>query len=459
MIKSLKLTILCVLIMGGFCSSVFAQNQKKKDLNITIYNQNMGLIQENRIRNVKKGLAHIRFTDMAQFIIPGSIIINFNGKVIDKTYHQQPINLADILHNYFLHKNIRLIKNSGQVVTGTLISANWNQVIVHQEDGSYTIIPNVSNYQISMSHLPDNLALSPYLDCFVKSNKKGLQNFEITYQTRGIRWNAIYSAVINNDYDQMNLNAEAFITNNTGTDYRDANVRLVAGTMNTNRVSPVSSFGMANQAKRSVAPSISQKSFADYHVYTISQKINLLQHTSKQLNLFSADKVNIQKKYIYQDNYNGAVGKPRHGKIEVEINFKNDSSNQLGKPMPAGLVNIYKKDGDQLELIGQDHIDHTPVKAHLNWKVGQAFDLSAREVLKDIKHISNKVSERTYEITFSNQKKKDVTIQVDRSIGTHGEIIKASQKYTKVNATMVHFEVKVPAKGEKKLSYTVRNSY
>jgi hypothetical protein len=127
--------------------------------------------------------------------------------------------------------------------------------------------------------------------------------------------------------------------------------------------------------------------------------------------------------------------------------------------MPAGTVNIYKKDGSSLVLIGQDHINHTPVDQEVKWDIGKAFDLEVHELLKEMNRISNRVSDRTYEITFSNQKKDPVIIEVNRNIGTNGEMRQASQKYEKVDATTVRFYVSVPPKGSSILTYTVRNTY
>jgi len=439
--------------------NVYAQKQDSKKLNITIYNQDFGLIQEIRSLSVPEGQSQIRLNGISHQVIPGSILIRFDGEVIDQTYHQQTANLSHILKTYFLNKKIDLVGNSGRSVSGILTAITGGQAVIQKKDGTFAIIPNVFSYQLNVDQMPAGATFNPYLECSIKSKKKGKTDFDLSYQTRGLQWYAIYSAVVNTSYNRMDLNADAYVRNYTGADYKNAHVNLMAGDINVQNRIPQPHFEAMAQVAKSTDQTISEKPFSDYHLYTISHPVDLPENSSKQLNLFKATNISIQRKYVYQSQNIGAAGKSSEGKIGVTISFINNKANHLDKPMPAGKVNIYKKDGKHLILIGQVQMGHTPAESHLKWNVGNAFDLTAKETLKKIKHISNRVTDRTYEIKFKNQQKKDVTIQVDRNIGSHGEVMDASQKYEKVDATTVRFEVPVKSKGEQTLSFTVRNSY
>jgi hypothetical protein len=48
----------------------------------------------------------------------------------------------------------------------------------------------------------------------------------------------------------------------------------------------------------------------------------------------------------------------------VVVQFENTDKNNLGKPMPKGNLDYTKKDGESVEFIGEDLIDHMAKKEH-----------------------------------------------------------------------------------------------
>src|SRR5262249_12355686 len=66
----------------------------------------------------------------------------------------------------------------------------------------------------------------------VQSEFDGEATIQITYFTSGITWNSDYVAIA--DKDEANVDVDGFvrITNNSGEEYEDAEIRLVVGTIN-----------------------------------------------------------------------------------------------------------------------------------------------------------------------------------------------------------------------------------
>jgi len=64
----------------------------------------------------------------------------------------------------------------------------------------------------------------------------------------------------------------------------------------------------------------------------------------------------------------------------------------------------------------------------------------------------------SFEIALRNQKDKPVTVKVIEPLyrWNQWKILKASDKYTKLDASHIVFEVTIPPEGEKKITYTVR---
>ena len=92
-------------------------------------------------------------------------------------------------------------------------------------------------------------------------------------------------------------------------------------------------------------------------------------------------------------------------KIAVIIEFENNEEYGLGVPMPKGKVRVYKSDGESLEFVGEDMIDHTTIKEKVRLKIGDAFDIVAEEVQTENIQISSKVWEQVFEITLQGVKK------------------------------------------------------
>src|SRR5690606_19225120 len=63
-------------------------------------------------------------------------------------------------------------------------------------------------------------------------NKAGGYDVEISYFTSGISWNAEYTGVVNTAETAMDFTAYVTVSNRSGEEYENAQIRLVVGTIN-----------------------------------------------------------------------------------------------------------------------------------------------------------------------------------------------------------------------------------
>ncbi len=126
--------------------------------------------------------------------------------------------------------------------------------------------------------------------------------------------------------------------------------------------------------------------------------------------------------------------------------------------MPKGKVRVYKSDGDALEFIGEDMIDHTSKNETIKLKIGDAFDIVVKEVQTEHNKISKRAYEQVYEITIKNKKDENIVVNVERSLGLNWKILSPSLDFEKLNAQKILFKVPVKADGETVLKYKVRYS-
>ncbi len=432
-----------------------AQEFNQKKIAVTVYNNNLGVIKDVREIKLNSGSTKISITDVAKLIDPTSVHIKLNGEVIEQNYQYDLVNLQKILQKY-IDKNIQLVNEKNDFVEGTLLSASGNQIVLQKNDGGLLMIPNLDKYRLSVGDLPEGLITKPTLVWTVNSRRAGKQDVEISYQTRGMNWHAEYVAVLNKDDTKLDLNAWVSVENNSGTTYKNAKLKLVAGDVNrVQENKPLYKGRIAMEdAVYQTAPQFKEKSFFEYHIYNLQRPTTLAQNETKQISLFQAQNVTAKKKYFYASG--GGYYNRGNGKVNVIVEFDNKESQKLGIPMPKGKVRMYKSDGESIEFVGEDLIDHTPRNETIKLKIGDAFDILAEERQVEHKKITDKVYEQVFEIKIKNRKKEDVVVEVERRLGYNWEILNSSISYKKKNATTVTFQVPVKDNDTTVLRFKVR---
>jgi hypothetical protein len=453
--KTKMITTLSILIM--ISALVYAND--RKSVSVTVYNQNLGVIKDVRTFDIQSGESIISLTDVAQLIDPTSVLIKLDGSVLEQNYQYDLVSLDKILKKY-IDKKIELISKSGEMLEGKLLSSYGSQVVIEKDDGGLLMIPNVNEYRFSVGSLPDGLKTKPTLVWKIDSEKSGRQDVEVTYQTRGMNWHAEYVALLNEDDSALDLNSWVSVENNSGTTYNNAKLKLIAGDVNLISNQPgvyVNGLRREMTAKADMDEQFAEKEFFEYHIYNLQRPTTIANNETKQISLFDAANVNAEKKFYYRSgSYYGANGK---GKVSVIVEFKNSKEDGLGVPMPKGKVRVYKSDGDAVEFVGEDFIDHTPRKESIKLKIGEAFDLVVEEKQTENKKISDRVFDRSWEINLKNRKSEDVVINVEKSLGFGWTVQSSNCEYEKKDAQTITFKVPVKSDDETTLKLNVRFKY
>lgn len=439
-----------------------AQEAASKSLSVTVYNQNLGVIRDVRRLHVNSGQSEISIRNVAQQIDPTSVHINLDGEVLEQNYQYDLVSMEKILQKY-LDQNVQLIGEKDELLEGKLLSAQGTQIVLQKKDGGLIMLPSADKYRISVGSLPEGLITRPTLVWTVKAPSAKDQDVEVSYQTAGMNWHAEYVAVLNENDTKLSLNSWVSIENQSGTAYKNASLKLVAGDLNLiskRQQGPVFRKEVTDLAAASVQQ-FQEREFFEYHIYDLERPATLNNNESKQISLFQAENINVTKRYLYRSgfpiySYGAQNQKP---KVAVAVEFDNTQKNNLGMPMPAGKVRVYKSDGKTVEFVGEDMIDHTPKDEKIKLKIGDAFDIVAEETQTDNLRISDRVYEQAYEIKLRNRKNEDVTVDVERLLGLNWEILSSSIEYQKKDAQTVTFRVPVKKNEETVLKFRVRYAY
>ncbi|MGB9797229.1 MAG: DUF4139 domain-containing protein [bacterium] len=440
-----------------------------RELELTVYNQNFGLVKDVRTMELKEGKSLVKVSDIAALIDPATVhfkSLTAPEAVIikEQNYEYDLISPQKLLSKY-IGKNIRVrqfLDGREKVIEGTLLSTAGGTV-VQTKDG---IVLNPSG-QVELPSLPEGLISKPELVWDIICQKGGKHIVELSYITQGLNWRADYVAVVNKTDDKADLTGWVTLTNTSGTAYENAKLKLIAGDVR--RVTPtyrgfeaMKEVGVPAMAGQAVG--FAEKAFFEYHLYTLRYPTTIKENETKQISFIEAPGISVKKVFIYDTPPFAAFWWTQPSppsiaeeKVKVKIEIENKKENNLGIPLPKGIVRVYKADEDgSLQFIGEDQIDHTPKDEKLRLYIGDAFDLKGERKRIDYELISHNVYEYEIEVSLRNHKEEDVEIISVEELPGDWEILKASHPYEKKDSQTIEFKVKVPANQEVKIDYRAR---
>ncbi len=447
-------------------------------------------IREDRPITLQQGKTTIKITDVAALIEPTTVsfrsLTDPTGTRVGEQNFQFDLVSNQKLLEKFIDKPISVDVTRGNqaaVISGTLISATGG-IILRKDDGGIEVVNGYNSLQLPS--LPDGLITRPTLVWDVYSEKGGAQTARIGYQTDGITWwtdyNLVYTDSDKTNKGTLDISAWVSILNKSGGSYPQAQLKLVAGQVQ--RVQPQAYGGQMDFRARnevmsmpSSAPAFAEKSFFEYHLYTLDTPTTIPDNTTKQLELFPAARnVPVEKILLYAGQgeewwYGGEpmmdqnYGVQSKSDIDVYLKFTNDKKASLGIPLPAGRVRVSKMDpaDGNLEFIGEDTIKHTPRDEEVLIRLGKSFDVvgSRRQVDFNLDSVRRTMTE-TIEIEVRNRKDQaaEVVVQERMLRWANWQFVgKETPANKKLDARTIHFPVSLGAGETTKVTYTVKYTW
>ena len=439
-----------VLKLAAFDSEI------KEGTELTIYNQNFGLVKDIRSLYLEKGLNLVEYKDVASKIDSTSVLfkdLDFPSSfVVEQNYEYDLISKAKLLEKY-LDMELTVVDIQGQEAkeyTGTLLSYT-DGIVLQTETGIVTLNPDT----ITFPTLPQNLRTKPTLVWKVYSESTGDRTTETTYLTDGITWHAEYIANVNATDDLMDFTGWVSIDNKSGTAYPNTSLKLVAGDVHRVTNQPTYNYEKlyADVASGYAPEQFSEESLFEYHMYTLDRETDVLNNQTKQISLLSSENVPVKKIFYYDGANQGTA-------VQVKLEFKNSENQGLGIPLPKGKVRVYKEDSSgKQQFIGEDSIDHTPRDEETTLFLGNAFDIVGERKQTLNENLSKGWYRTSYEITLSNHKDTAEDIVIHEYVGQSWDITQKSHNFEKKNSSEIEFTVNVPANGETTVTYTIDHRY
>lgn len=463
------------LIAMALCSMVFTLGlfaQEQEGVELTVYNQNFALVKDKRFFDFKKGTGKIEFRDVASLIEPTSVHFSTvsspnSSSILEQNYEYDLMNSDKLLLKY-IDKNVKIVTQDDRSYEGSLLSYDNNQLVINSSGGLSMITRPDNIKQISFDKIPEGLITKPTLVWLVSSEKGGQQLAEVSYLTGGVNWLCEYVVVLDKEDLKLDIDGWVSLDNRSGTSFNDAKLKLIAGDVKRAREdAKYARGGMMKASVAEAAPQFDEKSFFEYHIYSLQRKTTVKNNQTKQISLLNARAVPIKKEFVF-DPSRGDYGYRYYSdeesikeNVRVELEVINSREANLGMPLPQGKVKVYKKDTDaSLQFVGEDSIKHTPKNEKIRLYIGDAFDVVGERKRSNFRQEYHSLTE-TYEISVRNHKESDIDVLVPEKMWRYAnwEILNSSIAFEKKDASTIEFKLKVPKDAESKVSYTVKYTW
>ncbi|MDR3013586.1 MAG: DUF4139 domain-containing protein [Chitinispirillales bacterium] len=342
-----------------FCSSrsIMRESSGVEDrqaIEITIYNNNLGIVTERRSVTFPAGRGELRFVDVAAQIDPTSVHIVSLDYADDLTISEQNFEYDLISHARLLEKYVDEVitiivgseqRGSRDTVGATVLSANKGEVYqiegaIHLDYPGIRVIPKI----------PDNLVSRPTLTWRYDSRVARDYHLEVSYATEGITWAADYVLVVGESREEAEFSGWVTIDNRSGATYDETKLMLVAGAVNTlpryrpqrfeeiKRREIVSNFdfGPFSSTNTSLSRRFSfeageiigyldnptpvymidmdfdeavsaarfeKRGMFEYHIYDLPRPTTIKNNQTKQIKLLEVSGIELEKEYILTPSY------------------------------------------------------------------------------------------------------------------------------------------------------------
>ncbi len=479
---------------------------------LTIYNQDFAVVRETIPLDLDRGVNSVRFADTTAHVEPDSVILRDPAgrhalQILEQNYRADPVSQG-LLLSLYEGKTIEFLVRQGdeeKIVKGTIIRSGYmphqsglsrygQQYAQRQARYAYgasgqPIVEVDGKLRFQLPGIPlfpapaDDTRLKPPFHWVIETDRRGSLDAELSYITGGMSWEADYNLVAPEQGDVLDIVGWVTLDNQSGKTFEDARIKLVAGD-----VSKLQPEGMDYNRPAAMAsvmrgggmrPPVTEKSFDEYHLYTLQRPTTLHDRETKQVEFVRASGVTSRRFYVYdgaQIDWNRYrnwemdrirrdqdYGTQSNPKVWVMREFENTDENNMGIALPKGRLRFYRRDDDgQLEFTGENVIDHTPRDETARVYTGNAFDLVGERRRMNFKiDSSRKEIDESFEIKVRNHKKETVEIRVVEHLyrWVTWEITEHSNAFNKLDSQRIEFRIQLEPDEEKTVTYNVHYTW
>ncbi|MEQ1548789.1 MAG: DUF4139 domain-containing protein [Chakrabartia sp.] len=447
------------IMLAGVSVAAVAQSAQG-DVHVTIYNNNLALVQDARTLSVPSGRSKQEFPDVSAQIRPETATLSGAGIAIVEQNFDYDLLSPDKLMQKAVGQVVTIVRTNPAngaetreqakvlAANGGIVLQIGQRIEVLRDDG----LP----VRVVFDKVPENLRARPTLSVTINSAQGGQVPTRLSYLTPGMGWTSDYVMLFDEKSGATDMQGWITLTNNTGTTYNNADTLLVAGNVGGGQNQFNALSGALEEAG---TESGTRERLGDYYLYPLPERTTISNAQQKQVSFLDVKGAPARKAYEFVNGWLGSNDDPRSA--ITAIKFSTSKQGGLGDQLPAGTIRVYMRDarGDP-QFIGESRIDHTPMGSSMAIRTGEAFDVKVKTVVEERTKLSNKRWRTKMRYIVTNARPAPVTVDLAQS-GLWGDVRMDAQSIegTRVSADRIEWKVLVPANGTTEVTASFDTRY
>jgi hypothetical protein len=422
-------------------------------VSLTIYGDNLALVQDHRTIDITGGRQRIEFQNVSAQIRPETVSLAANDlTIVEQNFDFDLLTPAKLMEKA-VGQEITLVRvtpgTGAETREKALVLATNGGVVLKIGDRVEVLRDDGLPVRVIFDKVPDNLRAKPTLSVTIDSTRRGPRAATLSYLTPGLGWRADYVALFNEADSKIDVQGWVTLTNTSGTTYADAKTLLVAGTPSL--ADPANGWVSRPRRPTLVQPgteSGTRARLGDFYLYPVAEPTTIANLQTKQVSFLDVHGVPSTHGYEYNNAWLGTNDTAQSAKSVYR--FSTSAHAGLGDQLPAGILRFYLRDKrGEPQFIGESRIDHTPMGSVLSLATGDAFDVKVQPTVVKRSLIAKNDWQTDMRYTLTNALPQAVTVTLLQS-GLWGEatIKSESQKSSRRSAEVAEWDVAVPANGK-----------
>ncbi len=452
----------------GLPAAVSIASAADQDLSVTIYANDLALVQDHRTIDLTGGKQRVEFENVSAKIRSETVSLGSKEPftIVEQNFDYDLLTPGKLMEKAVGHTVTIVRTNPGtgaetreqaQVLAtnGGVVLKIGDHIEVLRDDG----LPA----RVIFDKVPDNLRAHPTLSVTLNSPKSAAVPVTLSYLTPGLGWRADYVALFDEASSKIDVQGWVTLTNSSGTTYDNAKTLLVAGAPNQTSAEGSVPFNRPMPRRPTLVKagteSGKRERLGDYYLYPLAERTTIADLQTKQLSFLDVHGVPAEHAYEFQNQWLGSSNTPLSAKTVYR--FSTSAHSGLGDQLPAGILRFYMRDkrGDP-QFIGESRIDHTPMGSVLSLATGDAFDVKVQATTEKRTSLGAFRWRTEMHYVLTNAMPKPVTVSLLQG-GLWGDtsIKEESQKSTRRNADEAEWKVDIPANGTKTVTATFETEF
>lgn len=451
------------LALVTLATPAISQSSGQGDIAVTIYNNNLALVQDTRRLNIPSGRSVQTFPGVSGQIRAETVGFNAaDTGIVEQNFDYDLLSPQKLMEKA-VGETVTIVRINPATGKETrerakVLAANGGVVL---QIGSRIEVLRDDRLptRVIFDKVPNNLRARPTLSVTLNSTRGGTRPAQLSYLTSGMGWKADYVALFDENEGLMDVQGWVTLTNNTGTTFTNAKTLLVAGTPSVNGQRSGSG---RNNIRRAGTESANRVSVGDFYLYPLAARTTIANAQTKQVSFLDVTGASAQKAYEFTNRWLGTQNEAQSAATVLQFSASADGG--LGDALPAGTVRVYMKDASgQPQFIGENTIGHTPMGSDLGLKTGEAFDVKVKPTVTERRRLSSSKwrSSMSYEVT--NARSSPVTVLVIQDgldfYWSDTRIVNESLKSERRSSNSIVWKVPVPANGRATVTATFETRF